>query len=150
MTKELSNSAIEMVKGERPAPAFDRNPEPNHQLRAMMIEMLDGWLQRTPSEHTRSSYRRDLQQFMDHAQIGADEPEQLVRQAIAAIGGMEKFVPKGGPSGGNGGKGGNILFEANQNLNTLLDFKYKRKYNYQIHRQHYFSYFHFLASNHFF
>lgn len=40
----------------------------------------------------------------------------------------EKFVPKGGPSGGNGGKGGNILFEANQNLNTLLDFKYKRKY----------------------
>ena len=40
----------------------------------------------------------------------------------------EKFVPKGGPSGGNGGKGGNIVFEANQNLNTLLDFKYKRKY----------------------
>jgi GTP-binding protein len=41
----------------------------------------------------------------------------------------EKFVPKGGPSGGNGGKGGNIIIEANQNLNTLLDFKYKRKYN---------------------
>ena len=40
----------------------------------------------------------------------------------------EKFVPKGGPSGGNGGKGGNIIFEANQNLNTLPDFKYKRKY----------------------
>ena len=40
----------------------------------------------------------------------------------------EKYVPKGGPSGGNGGKGGNIIFEANQNLNTLLDFKYKRKY----------------------
>jgi GTP-binding protein len=40
----------------------------------------------------------------------------------------EKFVPKGGPSGGNGGKGGNILFESNRNLSTLLDFKYKRKY----------------------
>lgn len=40
----------------------------------------------------------------------------------------EKYVPKGGPSGGNGGKGGNIEFEANQNLNTLLDFRYNRKY----------------------
>jgi GTP-binding protein len=40
----------------------------------------------------------------------------------------EKYVPKGGPSGGNGGSGGNIVFVANLNLNTLLDFKYKRKY----------------------
>lgn len=40
----------------------------------------------------------------------------------------EKYVPKGGPSGGNGGEGGNVFFESQINLSTLLDFKYKRKY----------------------
>ena len=40
----------------------------------------------------------------------------------------EKYVPKGGPAGGNGGNGGNIIFLADGNLNTLLDFQYKRKY----------------------
>lgn len=40
----------------------------------------------------------------------------------------EKYVPKGGPSGGNGGKGGDIIIEAHHNLSTLLDFKYKRHY----------------------
>lgn len=40
----------------------------------------------------------------------------------------EKYVPKGGPSGGNGGKGGDILVKADTNLSTLLDFKYKRNY----------------------
>lgn len=40
----------------------------------------------------------------------------------------EKYVPKGGPAGGNGGNGGNIIFKADSNLNTLLDFKYQRKY----------------------
>ena len=39
----------------------------------------------------------------------------------------EKYVPKGGPSGGNGGNGGSIIFVADGNLSTLLDFKYKRK-----------------------
>jgi len=40
----------------------------------------------------------------------------------------EKFVPKGGPAGGNGGNGGNVIFLADSNLHTLLDFRYKKKY----------------------
>ncbi|HSL88349.1 MAG TPA: GTPase ObgE [Ignavibacteriaceae bacterium] len=63
--------------------------------------------------------------FIDYAQI----------EVVAGHGGdgavtfrREKYVPKGGPSGGNGGKGGDIIIQTDSNLSTLLDFKYQRIY----------------------
>jgi len=40
----------------------------------------------------------------------------------------EKFVAKGGPDGGNGGKGGDLIIQGDSQLSTLLDFKYAKKY----------------------
>jgi GTP-binding protein len=40
----------------------------------------------------------------------------------------EKYVPRGGPSGGDGGRGGHIIFRASRELNTLLDLRYQKEY----------------------
>jgi GTPase len=41
----------------------------------------------------------------------------------------EKFIPKGGPDGGNGGNGGDIIIRVDTQLTTLMDFRYKRNYS---------------------
>ncbi len=63
--------------------------------------------------------------FVDEAKI----------EVIAGKGGngvasfrREKFIPKGGPDGGDGGRGGSIYAVADRNLNTLIDYRYTRKF----------------------
>ncbi|MFC5300194.1 Obg family GTPase CgtA [Azospira restricta] len=40
----------------------------------------------------------------------------------------EKYIPKGGPDGGDGGKGGSVIVVADRNINTLIDYRYTRKF----------------------
>ncbi|HPX71192.1 MAG TPA: 50S ribosome-binding GTPase, partial [Bacillota bacterium] len=66
--------------------------------------------------------------FVDKAQI-------TIRSGKGGNGSVsfrrEANVPSGGPDGGNGGKGGSIVFYADDNLRTLMDFRYKTKYEAQ-------------------
>ena len=43
----------------------------------------------------------------------------------------EKYVPNGGPDGGDGGDGGNLIFQVDDGLNTLADFRHRRKFSAQ-------------------
>ena len=63
--------------------------------------------------------------FIDEARI----------EVIAGKGGdgcaafrREKYVPRGGPSGGDGGKGGSVWAVADRNINTLVEYRYTRKF----------------------
>ena len=62
----------------------------------------------------------------------ADRARIIVRSGKGGDGHVsfrrEKYVPSGGPDGGDGGNGGSVIFEADNNLRTLMDFKYKRVY----------------------
>ena len=63
--------------------------------------------------------------FLDQAKI-------FVRSGAGGPGAVsfrrEKFIEFGGPDGGNGGKGGDIVFEAVAGLNTLIDFRYTQHF----------------------
>ena len=41
----------------------------------------------------------------------------------------EKYVPRGGPDGGDGGKGGDVIVVADDNTNTLVDYRYTRRHD---------------------
>src|SRR5882762_6443483 len=63
--------------------------------------------------------------FLDQAKI-------FIRSGAGGPGAVgfrrEKFVEYGGPDGGDGGKGGDIVFEAVEGLNTLIDFRYTQHF----------------------
>ncbi len=60
--------------------AFQNSPLPETQLRHPMQEAIDAWLQKSPSLHTRTSYRRDLRQFQDF--VGFEQEQAELMTAI--------------------------------------------------------------------
>ncbi len=62
----------------------------------------------------------------------ADRAKIIIRSGKGGDGHVsfrrELYVPNGGPDGGDGGKGGDVIFEVDKGLNTLVDFRYRRKF----------------------
>ncbi|QOV20729.1 GTPase ObgE [Blautia liquoris] len=63
----------------------------------------------------------------------ADRAKIIIRSGKGGDGHVsfrrELYVPNGGPDGGDGGKGGDVIFEVDKGLNTLVDFRYRRKFS---------------------
>jgi GTPase len=80
------------------------------------------------NDHTRSPFDLISMQFLDQCKI-------YLKSGDGGRGAMsfrrEKFIEFGGPDGGNGGKGGEIVFAAAENLNTLIDYRYRQHFRAQ-------------------
>ena len=62
--------------------------------------------------------------FIDFTQI--DISAETVARGLFSW--KRKFIPKGGPDGGDGGRGGHVIFKVDTNLHTLQDVRYRRRY----------------------
>ena len=76
----------------------------------------------------------DIQSRKDKGEIMfADRAKIYIRSGKGGDGHVsfrrEKYVPDGGPDGGDGGKGGDVIFEVDEGLNTLVDYRHRRKFS---------------------
>ena len=75
-----------------------------------------------------SAGQKGLIMFADRARI-------IIRSGKGGDGHVsfrrELFVPDGGPDGGDGGKGGDVIFEVDKGLNTLIEYRHRRKFSAQ-------------------
>jgi GTP-binding protein len=82
--------------------------------------------------YTESYQSIRVPEFFESKRMFIDEARIYVRSGRGGAGMVhfrrEKYVPRGGPDGGDGGRGGDIIFKVKATLNTLQSFRYKRKY----------------------